>query len=108
MFGVTVCNKYHGKTGEYIGRGSPLGNPFTHQVGTKAQFITNTRENAVSSYRVWLDQQIQGGNTVVINELIRLCLLASEGPINLICYCAPKACHGDVLKEIIESAKRTA
>jgi hypothetical protein len=23
--------------------------------------------------------------------------------INLMCYCAPKACHGDVLKEFIES-----
>lgn len=105
MIQVTVCNKYHGNTGEYIGRGSPLGNPFTHLPGTKAQFIVCSREQAVTSYRVWIDQQIHEQNPVILAELTRLCQLAAKGPINLICYCAPKACHGDVLKEIIENAK---
>ena len=25
---IIIVNKHHGKSGEYIGRGSPLGNPF--------------------------------------------------------------------------------
>lgn len=33
LYGVAACpiiivNKHHSKSGEYIGRGSPLGNPF--------------------------------------------------------------------------------
>ncbi|MBK6285826.1 MAG: DUF4326 domain-containing protein [Draconibacterium sp.] len=31
----------------YCGRGSVLGNPFTHKQGTKAQFIMASRDEAI-------------------------------------------------------------
>jgi hypothetical protein len=35
-------------------------------------------------------------------EIDRLVELVQERPIELLCFCAPKRCHGDVLKSAIE------
>ena len=35
-------------------------------------------------------------------ELFRLVRLAKKGDLYLGCYCAPRACHGDVIKAEIE------
>jgi hypothetical protein len=37
-------------------------------------------------------------------ELDRLVSLARDGQLQLRCWCAPKACHGDVIAEIIKEA----
>jgi hypothetical protein len=102
---ITVVNKHHGQTGEYIGRGSPLGNPYSHLPNTKALFRVDTREQAISSYETWLDQQIKTENPDVVHELVRLYRKAETGPVKLVCYCAPKACHGDVIRRILLKEK---
>lgn len=67
----------------YIGRGSQWGNPF--RIG-----IDGDRSTVIRSYREYLLGQSE--------------LLATLGELRghaLGCYCAPKACHGDVLIEFI-------
>jgi hypothetical protein len=93
---ITVANKRHGAPGEYIGRPSPLGNPFP--IGP----VHGTRENVIDKYRAWLTCiWNNGGSGPELRELFRLADLALAGDLRLLCYCAPKACHGDVIKEFI-------
>jgi len=28
--------------------------------------------------------------------------MAKTGDVNLVCFCKPKACHGDIIKKLIE------
>ena len=73
----------------YIGRGSKWGNPFSHMEGTKAAFKVATREQAINSYAEWLQSQ---------PELL-LSLFELKGR-DLVCFCKPQACHGDILLEL--------
>lgn len=66
----------------YIGRGSKWGNPFV--IGRDG-----TREDVVEKYRNWL---LHNDLVLDVKELIGR---------DLVCFCSPKACHGDVLKEFI-------
>lgn len=103
LLGVSACpiiivNKHHGKSGEYIGRGSPLGNPFV--IGKDG-----SREQVIAKYRVWLNEQIMRKNPVVLDELNRLGNKAiDEKGLALQCFCYPKPCHGEVIKEKLVKA----
>ena len=102
---ITVVNKYKHTPTEsdvYIGRGSVLGNPFTSRSGkTKAKFVCDSREEAIESFRSYLMDNIK--KPEIRNELNRIYRMAKDGNVNLVCFCKPKACHGDVIKELIES-----
>ena len=95
----TVVNKkYHTPTDRdiYIGRPSPLGNPFTHKLGkTLAVYLLDSRDKAVSAYRHWILQEIENGNNDVIKALDAI----KEDSI-LVCWCKPERCHGDIIVEI--------
>jgi hypothetical protein len=77
----------------YIGRPSKWGNPFTHikDKKTKAEFIVETRDEAVDKYRDWILS-----NPELLKDLHEL-----KGK-TLGCWCKPKSCHGDVLIELID------
>lgn len=95
---IIIVNKHHGKSGEYIGRGSPLGNPFV--IGKDG-----SREQVIAKYRVWLNEQIMRKNPVVLDELNRLGNKAiGEKGLALQCFCYPKPCHGEVIKEKLVKA----
>lgn len=69
----------------YIGRPSYWGNPFTIGVdGSRAQVIEKYRAQLMASP----------------NSLDRLHELRSK---DLVCWCAPQACHGDVLLGLANS-----
>ena len=90
---------------EYIGRGSPLGNPFSHKENTKAVVVVESREKAIEMYAKYLLEQIQEGNQSVIDEMDRLAHIAmTKGKLVLRCYCAPKPCHGDVIRKVLLEA----
>jgi hypothetical protein len=99
---IYVRNKriYKG-AGTYIGRPSPLGNPF--EMKSEAD-----REDVIEQYRKWLWAQYAmtqdtGRESEAIKELNKLVNIARQGKdINLICWCAPKPCHGDIIKDYIE------
>lgn len=84
---------------EYVGRPSPLGNPFPLRQETD-------RDLVVQQYRDWLRKQWQA-NGPAKAELLKLCKLAKAGDLELVCWCAPKACHADVIREAILAISAT-
>jgi len=100
---IKIVNKkrYTGY-GEYIGRPSPLGNPYSHvPSSTLAQYRVATRDEAVYRYCEWLPKQLVG-NTSQAREINRLIdLYITESELTLICWCKPKKCHGDSIAETI-------
>lgn len=85
-----VLNKYKDlihKDAIYIGRPSKWGNPFLLK-------DFKTREECVEAYKKWVYTQ---PNLIkqIKNEL---------KDKDLVCFCAPKMCHGDVLLEIANGA----
>lgn len=83
-----VINKYtmpqfaDRKNMVYIGRPGKWGNPFF--IGTDG-----TREDVIAKYREWIVRQ----------EDLLAALPELKGK-DLVCFCAPLACHGDVLSEL--------
>ena len=74
----------------YIGRGSIWGNPFI--IGKDG-----TREEVIEKYKELMHRNL--GNVGAEEWLYKILQLDGK---NLVCYCKPQACHGDVLVEIIE------
>ena len=70
--------------GVYIGRPTKWGNPF--KIGADG-----TRAEVVKKHREWLESG-QGPSREEIQRELR--------GRDLVCYCAPKPCHGNVLLEI--------
>jgi hypothetical protein len=98
---ITVVNKHHKQSGEYIGRGSPLGNPFSINNATAM-----TRPVVIKLYHGWLLKKIFDKDPTVCNELNRLVDLAQQGELKLQCFCAPLPCHGDVIKQVLLEAMK--
>ena len=90
---TTVVNLKKDSYDIYIGRGSKWGNPFTHikDKHTKAEFVVNSRSEAISKYKEWISNQPH-----LLNALEEL------KDKRLGCFCKPKSCHGDILVELIE------
>jgi hypothetical protein len=83
----------------YIGRPSKWGNPFTHlDNSTQAKYKVDTRSEAVDSYKEWITN---GEGKHLLRDLPEL-----SGK-TLGCWCKPKKCHGDILKELIEKVEPT-
>lgn len=79
----------------YVGRPSPLGNPF--QMNTEAE-----RDSVVAQYRKWLWAQIQDGSASAGYELIAIARRVKKGEqIRLVCFCAPRKCHADIIVNAI-------
>ncbi len=87
----------------YVGRGSPLGNPFSHKKGTQAAFVVESRAAAIEHYREWLQHRIAEREPTVMRALAAIYDRARYGNVNLVCYCAPLSCHGDVVAEVVSA-----
>lgn len=91
---IRVVNRRRGDRGVYIGRPSPLGNPFRIERDC-------SRDKVILLYRVWLKQQILT-NPKTKAELTRLYNIALQSEeLRLACWCAPAACHGNVIREVL-------
>jgi len=79
-----------GKGQKYIGRPTKWGNPYViGEHGTREEVVEKYAERALMRF--------------MDDELLEL-----EG-LDLVCYCAPQACHGDVLVRMVAQAiKRRA
>ena len=92
---IAVVAKRSGKAGEYIGRPSPLDNPYV--IGRDG-----TRTMVIAKYRLWLHERMQR-DTPQWRAVYALARRHWAGEaVTLVCWCKPEACHGDVLKETIE------
>lgn len=81
---TTVVNLRHEPYDVYIGRGSDWGNPY--EIG-----MDGTREECIEYYERWLN--------VRPYLLERLHELRGK---RLGCFCAPLACHGDLLARLAD------
>ena len=94
---LTVLNRHHGNPkGQYIGRGTPLGNPLKVEKG-------RTRRQAIEQFRKWAINALADERhpfTVAARE-IKARHDAGED-VRLICSCKPDNCHGDIIVELIE------
>lgn len=92
-----VVNKYKVNMSDpdivYTGRGNIWGNPFVMKDKSDAE-----RDRVIEAYKKYLWVAICEG-AVTKEDLLSL-----DGK-RLACYCAPKACHGDVLVAAIEWVK---
>lgn len=82
-----------------------VGNPFTGSKkleDTKAEFQCASREEAIESYENYLRLAISNKNNYICQELNKIHKMAKLGDVNLVCFCKPKACHGDIIKKLIE------
>ena len=98
MSETRVVNKRKESFDVYIGRGSQFGNPFTHikDKETKAEFIVNSREEAIAKYREWFYAKIE--SSIIFRRAVENLRGKTLG-----CFCAPLACHGDIIKEYLLS-----
>ena len=78
----------------YVGRPGPWGNPFSHKDGTLALYKTDTVEEAVKAFEVWV---------ATSDDEKAVWMRAHMGELTgkvLGCWCKRKGdepCHGDVL-----------
>lgn len=88
---------YIGRANKYYNlKDSALANPFT--IGSKF-----TRESSIDHYKHWLFNSYKNKTAPSYKELIRLLNIYKENPnIKLVCWCYPEACHGDVIKQILD------
>ena len=105
---INVVNKHsHQKTPNdiYVGRGSDLGNPYTHLPNhfTLAKWIVSSREEAIELYKKWLSFRLSEKDSNQRRMLGKLVKKAQNGDVNLVCYCKPNSCHADHIKELIEN-----
>ena len=90
---MRVHNKYHNTAPAnaiYIGRGSKWGNP--HVIGKHG-----TREEVIEKYKS--DLEVSMKDPKFIDTLLEL-----EG-MDLVCFCKPAPCHGDVLVDKVLEAR---
>lgn len=106
MIVVTNYDLPAGPRSIYIGRGTPLGNPFTHvprfAEGREWMTVVPTREMSVECFDDYIREAIQAKAPTICRMLNHIWRLARTGDVQLICHCKPLACHGDVIKKIIE------
>jgi len=106
---VKVVNKKtHKPTPDdfYIGRGSVLGNPyfFNESNHPQALFKLDTRDECVDAYEKYFIELMDDDNKFsdTIESLVDKCKQGDN--INLVCFCKPDRCHGDVIKEYLEES----
>lgn len=83
---ISIYSKRDGRIpsdAKYVGRPSPFGNPF--QIG-----LDGDRTAVIEKYREWVLRQ---------PEMVARIKSELRGR-SLVCWCAPLACHADVLAEI--------
>ena len=93
------------KNDVYIGRGSPLGNiyDFKHSNHPQVKHIVKNREEAIEKYADYIKNKINKDDAEITNELAHILHVQEKYKnVNLVCYCAPEKCHGDILKQLLE------
>lgn len=92
-----IVGKKYDVDAYYIGRGTPLGNPFVMK-----NYSDEERNRVCDEYEVWFNKQIEDNNPKVMKELDKIMeILKRDDIIILGCFCAPKRCHGDTIKRYL-------
>ncbi len=78
----------------YVGRPTALGNPFA--IGRDG-----SRAEVIQLYRAWLWRQMQQQGSPQRKALEQLLQQAATGRLELLCWCAPLACHAEVIRSAL-------
>ena len=74
---------------------SPLANPYSHKSNARTdRKSVASRDEAVEMYRKWLWERICADDQAVLAELRRVTPTTA-----LVCWCAPKRCHCEVISK---------
>lgn len=101
---VTVVNGYKEgfDIGIYIGRGgkgktqSPFANPYTIK--------DYGQELCLKKYTKWLNDKLKDRTSPQRVQFDTMCNLLKKGHnLKLVCFCAPKPCHGYIIKSLLEN-----
>lgn len=93
-----VYNQHHKNyplNAVYVGRPTVWGNPFALNPKLKGK----DREEVIRKYQEWIEHPDQ----TMLYYRIREELAGKD----LVCFCAPKACHADILMEIANAGTET-
>jgi hypothetical protein len=94
VISIRVANRKNTREGRYVGRPSPLGNPYRVEAFG--------REGALRRYREWFSRVKSEGK--VARALAALEREAERRKtLTLLCWCAPEPCHAEVVAEEIAS-----
>lgn len=112
---TVVVNRNTSPFDVYIGRPSRWGNPYVTRESLakgmkqtqsmKVELVVDTREEAVEQYRRHLGFRLYTSEMCPLghpDKELKQELLSLQGK-RLGCWCAPKPCHGDVLKEFSDA-----
>ena len=92
---IMIGNKRQGARGVYVGRPSPLGNPFPMKSEADRAVV-------IRAYERWLREQLQDEGSAASRAIRALAERARKQDICLVYWCAPRPCHADVIKRVIE------
>lgn len=96
---ITIVNKKSQtalSSGIYVGRPSPLGNPYI-------VCVDGTREQVIQKYRKWLQIQLSNEHSKASKMINDIFNKAKTGDVTLVCWCVPLLCHAEVIKEVVEN-----
>jgi len=87
--------------GIYVGRPSPLGNPFV--IGNDG-----SRDEVIEQYRQWLRNEWaqHGPARKALEQLVKQ--YQRTGVLTLLCHCSPKRCHASVIADAIHNLSTRA
>ena len=92
------------KNNFYIGRKSPLGNPYTFdgKRSKLAELSFKTRDEALKAYELYFNHEYGKDNelTKAFNEIYESYKKGND--IYLQCFCKPAKCHGDYIKKMLQ------
>lgn len=91
MSKVVHCKRAPRDSFTYIGRPSRWGNPFNLENAKDDE----ARRDVIERYKVWFLQKVESDPE--FRESVESLRGADLG-----CWCAPRACHGDVIIEWLE------
>ena len=79
-----------------IDRNTPLGNPIRVDEAV-------TRKEAIEAYRGYFNYTIKKRSSELHKKIHSILKILDEWhDVELTCWCSPKACHGDVIKEYLD------
>ena len=106
---ITVVNNRDNSHGFYIGRGSSIGNPYV--IGKDGD-----RNQVINKFRKYFYREVNrdeflnhvNGSSDEIKTTIEYVLVdmfqqALQGDLKLVCFCVPLGCHGDIIKNFLDS-----
>ena len=88
-----VVNLKKEKYDVLVCRPSKWGNPYSHKENTLAKFKTKNRKESIEMYKLWITV---GDGKHLLNDLHEL------KDKKIACFCAPKSCHADILKQLVD------